>query len=157
MIFDIKNQSDVELLKLGIKAKGNIKVGLTSGCFDLFHSLHLTYLKRCRRLCDVLIVGVDSDDMVKSIKGLDRPIITEQQRVTLIGELTCVTAAFIMGDVHDLGRAIEFFDVRYLYKNDSFKSDEIIGRDKTEVVIVPDVKVHDSTTSIVKVLNAKPI
>lgn len=50
------------------------KIGYVSGIFDLFHHGHRKYLLECRSLCDFLIVGVDSDDRTKVLKGNSRPI-----------------------------------------------------------------------------------
>ncbi|WP_124409324.1 adenylyltransferase/cytidyltransferase family protein [Pseudomonas sp. R4-34-07] len=52
----------------------DLRVGYTSGVFDLFHEGHANYLNKCLELCDILIVGVDSDLKVKFNKGLGRPI-----------------------------------------------------------------------------------
>ncbi len=152
MLIDIYNGNDVEVISMAL-AKGNPKepkIGLTSGCFDLFHSLHLVYLKRCRRLCDFLIVGVDSDDLVKKFKGPDRPIVPEHQRVSIVSELSCVDVAFVMGSEYDLEKAIDKFFVTHMFKNQSFKPESIIGKDRVQVVTVPDVAQHDSTTGIIE-------
>lgn len=50
-----------------------MKIGLTNGCFDLFHEGHHHYLARCREQCDFLIVAVNSDASVKRLKGVTRP------------------------------------------------------------------------------------
>ncbi|MBG3014759.1 adenylyltransferase/cytidyltransferase family protein [Proteus mirabilis] len=51
-----------------------MNIGYTSGIFDLFHEGHENYLSTCKKLCDFLIVGVDSDYRTKQLKGNDRPI-----------------------------------------------------------------------------------
>jgi rfaE bifunctional protein nucleotidyltransferase chain/domain len=154
MLIDIYNANDVDIISNALSrdggTKADLKIGLTSGCFDLFHSLHLVYLKRCRRLCDFLIVGVDSDDLVKKFKGPERPIVPEHQRASIISELSCVDACFIMGSEFDLEKAINKFFVNCMFKNQNFKADEIIGRDQVEIVVVPDVAQHDSTTGIIE-------
>ncbi len=50
------------------------KMGFTNGCFDIIHSGHIQYLKDAKEKCDFLIVGLNSDVFVKSIKGESRPI-----------------------------------------------------------------------------------
>lgn len=61
---------------------GEMKVvGYTSGVFDLLHHGHISYLKKCSTLCDVLVVGVDADSMVKRRKGSLRPVQTSAVRV----------------------------------------------------------------------------
>lgn len=135
-------------LKGGYKAVP--KVGLTSGCYDLFHHLHLTYLQQCRRMCDILIVGVDADDLVRKTKGPERPVIPEHQRVMLINALQCVNIAFIMGSLEDWEIAIGAFHPAYLFKNTDFKPEDVVNPFNTEVVIIPDVFQPDSTTQIIK-------
>lgn len=61
--------------------------GLTSGCFDLCHVGHILYLQRCKLLCDELIVGVDSDELVRKTKGPRRLIISENERLDLVRNL----------------------------------------------------------------------
>jgi D-beta-D-heptose 7-phosphate kinase/D-beta-D-heptose 1-phosphate adenosyltransferase len=147
MIIDIKNTSDIDLLRAATEGK---KVGLTSGCYDLFHSLHLIYLTRCRRLCDILIVGIDSDDMVRAYKGDERPIVPEHQRLAVLAGLNCVQATFIMGELADFGRAVDCLGVNVIFKNQAFKVEDVIGRDKAQVIIIPDVGQHDSTSGIIE-------
>jgi D-beta-D-heptose 7-phosphate kinase / D-beta-D-heptose 1-phosphate adenosyltransferase len=147
MIFDIKNTTDLELLRTALQGK---EVGLTSGSFDLFHHLHLVYLLRCRRLCDVLLVGVDSNDLVSARKGPQRPLVPEHQRVAIVSALSCVHAAFIMGSVADFGAAVNQLGVRVLFKNQAFAGKEVLGADQARLVIIPDVTQHSSTSQLIE-------
>lgn len=58
-----------------------LAIGYTSGVFDLFHEGHENYLKECRKNCDLLIVGVDDDKLVKDRKGVQRPFQCQQLRM----------------------------------------------------------------------------
>ena len=145
MIFDIHNEADVEMVRRAIAGK---KVGLTSGSYDLFHNLHLVYLQRCRRYCDLLIVGVDSDDLVRSRKGKDRPLVPEHQRTAIVSALACVQAAYILGSVEGFGHAVDILRPEVILKNDEIK-EEILGSDKAKVIIIPDIVQHSSTTQII--------
>ena len=147
MIFDIKNEGDIDLLNRAVKGKN---VGLTSGSYDLFHHLHLVYLKRCRRYCDILIVGVDSDDLVKNRKGSHRPLVSEHQRVAIVSDLACVSAAFILGSVDDFREAVELLSPTVILKNNDFKEEEVLGRDKAKVIIIPDIIQYSSTSEIIE-------
>jgi len=156
MIFDIESASDRESI---MEICGPRAVGLTSGCFDLFHYLHLIYLQKCRRLCEYLIVGVDSDRLVRETKGENRPVIPEQQRVALVAALDCVDAVFVMDGLHDFSRALGLGPVQ-VYKNDAFTgkgSPQVVGlRDtKAELVIIPDVCMPDSTSRIIEEILAR--
>ena len=148
MIFDLKNEGDVELMNRAIR-KDKV-VGLTSGSYDLFHHLHLVYLKRCRRYCDILIVGVDSDDLVKNRKGPNRPLVPEHQRVAIVSDLSCVGAAFILGSVEDFEQAVKLLSPAFIFKNDEFKEEEVLGRDRAKAIIIPDIVQYSSTTEIIE-------
>jgi len=151
MIIDIRSTRDKDLISF--KFFGNSPViGLTSGCFDLFHPLHLTYLQKCKRLCDVLIVGVDADDFVRKNKGSGRPIISEHQRVMIVNALECVDITFIMGSLHDWEIACGTFHPTVLFKNSDFKPDAVINPYGTEVIIVPDVMQFESTSQIIQAI-----
>ena len=149
MIFDLKNESDVNLVNWAITIKGRV-VGLTSGSFDLFHHLHLEYLKRCRRHCDILIVGVDSDDLVRNRKGPNRPLVPEHQRVAIVSEMSSVGAAFILASVEDFKRAVDLLSPSVIFKNNDFKEEEVLGRDKAKVIIIPDIIQYSSTSQIIE-------
>lgn len=75
-----------DLRTLGVLHDGQ-RVGYTSGVFDLFHFGHVAYLEQCKKLCDVLVVGVDSDAMVKRNKSSNRPIEIESVRVRKVSEV----------------------------------------------------------------------
>ncbi len=157
MLIDIRSNRDHELIKLREKDHPHPIVGLTSGCFDLFHTLHLAYLQKCRRMCDVLIVGVDGDDAVRKAKGPHRPIVPEHQRAMLVNALECVDITFIMGSLEDWDRAIHALFPDKLFRNTDFKPEEVFNPLNSEVVIVPDVVTADSTSAIIQeILKRKP-
>lgn len=63
---------------------------VTNGCFDLLHLGHVTYLENARNLGDVLLVGVNSDDAVRQLKGPNRPVSPEFDRAAILAALQCV-------------------------------------------------------------------
>ncbi len=66
------------------------RIVLTNGCFDVLHAGHVAYLREAKSLGDILIVGLNCDEQVRSLKGNDRPIYCERDRAELLGELMCV-------------------------------------------------------------------
>lgn len=62
-------------------------IGFTNGCFDALHAGHMTFLRRARAACDLLIVGVNSDAGVRELKGPDRPLQSFEQRCAALAEL----------------------------------------------------------------------
>ncbi len=66
------------------------KVVSTSGCFDILHAGHVTYLDEARKMGDVLVVFLNSDSSVKSLKGETRPIVSQDERALVIAALESV-------------------------------------------------------------------
>jgi D-beta-D-heptose 7-phosphate kinase/D-beta-D-heptose 1-phosphate adenosyltransferase len=137
-------------------------VGLTSGTFDLFHDYHLRYLERCRRLCDVLVIGVDSDRSVKERKGPDRPALSEFQRVMLMDANKHVTFCFIQDSLDFFVEAAEILlpPNGVIFRNQEFEGREdevVIGESGAQVIIIPDIDEPNSTsiliTKVKKLLN----
>ena len=76
----------------------NKNIVTTNGCFDIMHVGHLHYLTKAKQLADILIVGINSDKSVKTIKGEFRPINNEIARAEMVSGLTCVDYTFIFDE-----------------------------------------------------------
>ncbi len=155
MLFDINDElaEGVIATYLECVRKDGKTIGLASGSFDLIHFQHVLFLARCRRMCDVLIVGVDSDELVRERKGEGRPIIYDSRRVVMVDALKPVTLAFIMGSIEDFGAVAKLTKPDIIFKNDAFlgREQEILGKEHAgRIVIVRDVVEHSSTTEIVR-------
>jgi D-beta-D-heptose 7-phosphate kinase/D-beta-D-heptose 1-phosphate adenosyltransferase len=74
------------------------RIVLTNGCFDLLHRGHVTYLSRAKALGELLVVGVNSDDGVRALKGPDRPINPLEDRVEVLSALSCVDLVVPFGE-----------------------------------------------------------
>ncbi len=72
-----------------LQAEGK-KLVFTNGCFDLLHVGHVRYLSAARKLGDRLIVAVNSDQSVKTLKGPKRPIVPEAERLEVLSALSCI-------------------------------------------------------------------
>ncbi|HVU62800.1 MAG TPA: D-glycero-beta-D-manno-heptose 1-phosphate adenylyltransferase [Phycisphaerales bacterium] len=131
------------------------RIVFTNGCFDVLHAGHLSLLRRAANEGDFLIVGVNSDDSVRRLKGkkdATRPINGERDRAELLGGLECVDAVVIFGEdtPAELIRAVQP-DV--LVKGAEYTKDKVVGADVVEgrggrVVLVEMVD-GKSTTAIV--------
>ena len=71
------------------KASGKVVVW-TNGCFDILHAAHVRILQQAKAFGDILVVGVNTDASVRLLKGSQRPVIPEQERVELLAALRCV-------------------------------------------------------------------
>ena len=80
-----------------LKKQGR-RIGFTNGCFDCCHLGHLTSLREAKRLCDVLVVGVNSDKWIRAHKGVGRPIQDEVTRTMLLASLECVDYVVVFDD-----------------------------------------------------------
>lgn len=78
--------SELKAVRSKLKAEGK-KVVFTNGVFDLIHAGHVDYLSKAKRLGDVLVVGLNSDDSVKRIKGDKRPILKQEERAFILSNL----------------------------------------------------------------------
>jgi D-glycero-beta-D-manno-heptose 1-phosphate adenylyltransferase len=80
------------------------KIVVTNGCFDILHAGHVTYLEAARAQGDLLLVGLNSDQSVRALKGSGRPINTASDRATVLSALHAVDAIVIFGET----RATDF-------------------------------------------------
>jgi rfaE bifunctional protein nucleotidyltransferase chain/domain len=74
------------------------KLVVTNGCFDILHLGHVTYLENARNFGDTLLVGVNSDDAVRGLKGAGRPVNSETDRATVLAALESVDGVCIFAD-----------------------------------------------------------
>src|SRR4051794_39785248 len=142
-----------------LRARGE-RIVFTNGVFDLLHVGHLRYLQHARSLGDALIVGLNSDQSVREIKGADRPITVEAERAEILQALTCVDAVVIFDEStpHALIQALQP-DV--LAKGADWAADAIVGRDIVEasggrVVRIPIEPGHSTTAILSKIRAAGP-
>ena len=80
-----------------MRANGTVIV-FTNGCFDVLHAGHVRYLTKAREMGDFLVIGLNSDDSVRRLKGNGRPINTEDDRAEVLDALRAVDAVTIFGE-----------------------------------------------------------
>lgn len=76
--------------------QGNQALVLVTGVFDVFHQEHLNFLQKAKAAGDVLLVGIETDERVKAIKGPDRPVNNEQTRLNHMQNIGIVDQAFLL-------------------------------------------------------------
>lgn len=132
--------------------KGGAKIALANGCFDLFHVGHIRYLSGAKQLADFLIVGINSDEQVRKLKGVNRPFMPENERAEIVSSLRCVDFVTIFDEptVTELLRALkpDFHAKGTDYTVDSVPEREIVRAYGGQTAIVGDPKDHSSTNLI---------
>lgn len=134
------------------------RVVFTNGCFDILHRGHVEYLYGARALGDALVVGVNTDDSVRRLKGAGRPVVPLEDRMYVLAGLACVDAVtpFAEDTPRDLIAALRP-DV--LVKGGDYAADEVVGAPEVreaggEVVILPFIEGR-STTAILQQLSGR--
>lgn len=132
------------------------KVVFTNGVFDILHRGHVEYLYGARELGDVLVVGVNTDDSVRRLKGPTRPVVPLEDRLYLLAGLGCVDAVtpFASDTPRELIAAL-LPDV--LVKGGDYRPDEIVGAGEVraaggEVVVLPFLAGRSTTRLMEKVI-----
>ncbi len=106
-------------------------VVFTNGCFDLLHAGHLHLLESAREQGDYLLVGVNSDDSVRRIKGPNRPVLPEEDRLRLLEALEPVDGVVLFSkDTPE--ELIAVLEPDVLVKGADYERDEIVGADLVE-------------------------
>lgn len=94
----VKTDSEMQSILDQARADGK-KVVTTNGCFDILHLGHLKMLEEAKAQGDVLVVGVNSDSSIKKLKGPQRPIRSEKERVQLVAALAVVDYAILFDEM----------------------------------------------------------
>ena len=127
-----------------------VKTVFTNGCFDILHRGHIELLRESKKLGGRLVVGLNSDESVKRLKGNDRPVNNQEDRKALLESLEWVDKVVIFDE--DTPRSvIENLRPDIITKGGDYTTETVVGNDLAEVVIIPLVG-NLSTTSIIEKL-----
>ncbi len=129
-------------------------VVFTNGCFDVLHSGHIEFLKFCKSQGDIVIVGLNSDNSVKAIKGPDRPINNQQDRAAVLAALEMVDYITVFDETDPLN-LIKTVKPDILVKGRDWEQKGVIGREFVEshggkVVLAPIVEGKSTSATIEK-------
>jgi rfaE bifunctional protein nucleotidyltransferase chain/domain len=132
------------------------KVVLANGCFDMLHVGHLRYLEHARALGDVLVVAINSDESMRGIKDPGRPILGQDERVSLVSALRCVDYV-VLFDEPDISRVLEILRPAVHAKGTDYTEETVPERDKVQayggtVRIAGDPKDHSTRGIIERIL-----
>lgn len=137
------------------------KVVFTNGCFDILHRGHVEYLEAAKEAGDKLIIGLNSDNSVRELKGSARPFQNEQDRRAILTALSCVDAVVVFDEDTPAELIAELLpDV--LIKGGDYDKDEIVGRDTVlanggEIIIIPFVEGASTSNIISRILSRKAL
>ena len=146
----IKSIDEITLLMKDLKARDK-RIVFTNGCFDLLHAGHISFLETAKSFGDVLILGLNSDRSVTSLKGKERPINIQTDRAYILAALEVVDYVVIFDEdtPYELIKAIK---PHTLVKGGDYKGKEIIGQDiADELKLVKFVDGKSSTQTIEKI------
>ena len=146
----IKTLIEIEVLSTKLKDKGK-KIVFTNGCFDILHAGHVRYLETAKSFGDILMVGVNSDKSVRTLKGETRPINSEQDRALLIASLEAVDYVIIFNEdtPYELINAIK---PHTLVKGGDYAGQKVVGQDLvSELRLVNFIEGKSTTRTIEKI------
>lgn len=131
------------------KAIEKYKSVFTNGCFDILHPGHVYLLEKCREAGDLLILGLNTDDSIKRLKGPERPYHRFDDRARVLAALEAVD--YIIGFDEDTPKTlIEAITPKVLVKGGDYTRATIVGADWVEshggeVIVIPTLKGHSTT------------
>jgi len=150
---------DELILRFAKQKRNGRKVVFTNGCFDLLHPGHIRTFEAARALGDILIVGLNSDLSVRTLKGPGRPVIPEQERAEILASIECIDAVTIFSDPTPQ-KVIAALLPDVLVKGGDWPDDQIVGRIEVEAsggrVARIDIVPGYSTTEILKKIHSLP-
>lgn len=149
----IKDWSDSQQITKAWQASGK-RVVFTNGCFDLLHVGHVSYLERAAELGDYLIIGVNDDDSVRRLKGLDRPMNSLLARSRVLAALQFVDLVTSFAEDTPLS-LIRLLRPDVLVKGGDYKPEDIVGASDVvgwggQVAVLDFVDGYSSTNYIKK-------
>lgn len=145
-----------ELIEIrNVLKKQNKKVVFTNGVFDILHAGHVDYLCKAKNFGDILILGLNSDDSVRRIKGEKRPIVPQKERAFVLSNLRCIDYITIFEEDTPY-EVIKKLVPDVLIKGGDWAKENIVGKDivensggKIETIEFTNIQ---STTNIIKTI-----
>lgn len=145
--------------RIAVERRARKRIVLANGCFDLIHVGHTRYLSAAREAGDFLVVGINSDQQVRKLKGGGRPFMPENERAELISGFRCVDIVTIFDEptVEELIRAIrpDIHAKGTDYTVDTVPERHIVVECGGKVMIVGDPKDHSSSTMLESMRSGK--
>ncbi|MBN2793008.1 MAG: D-glycero-beta-D-manno-heptose 1-phosphate adenylyltransferase, partial [Desulfuromonadales bacterium] len=126
----IRNREALAMLLERERQRGR-RIVFTNGCFDLLHVGHVKYLQAARRLGDLLVLGLNSDDSIRRLKGPNRPLISQDERAHILAALDCINHVVIFDEDTPL-ELIRLLRPDILVKGGDYTPEGVVGKDLVE-------------------------
>ena len=145
----IKTRGKLQKILHNLKRLGK-RIVFTNGCFDILHIGHVRCLEEAKKLGDILIVAINTDRSVRSIKGPSRPLVPEAERAEVLSALACVDYVVTFDEPDPLS-LISSLKPHVLVKGGDWTPEDVVGREVVEreggrVVIIPQVQGVSTST-----------
>ena len=128
-------------------------IGFTNGCFDLLHTGHISYLKSAKQKCDLLILGLNSDESIKKLKGKNRPIVEQKDRVEILSSFPFVDKIVVFEEATPI-KLIKKIKPNVIFKGKDYKKKDVVGFYESKKwqgkVILIDFVENKSTTNLIE-------
>ena len=146
---------DELIVRFDRRKRNGKRVVFTNGCFDLLHPGHIHSLEAARALGDYLIVGINSDETVRILKGPDRPVMPQTERAEILASLECVDAVVIFDELSPQ-KVVAALLPDVLVKGSDWPGNQIVGREEVEaaggrVVLIDNLPGYSSTEILEKI------
>ncbi|MBN1912855.1 MAG: D-glycero-beta-D-manno-heptose 1-phosphate adenylyltransferase [Candidatus Omnitrophica bacterium] len=123
----IKNPARLKCILEKLKAAGK-SIVFTNGCFDLIHYGHVKYLEEAKKKGDILVVALNSDSSIRKIKGKNRPLVNQKDRLRVVAALQSVDFVTLFHEDTPY-KIIKRLSPDVLIKGADWKIKDIVGRD----------------------------
>jgi D-beta-D-heptose 7-phosphate kinase/D-beta-D-heptose 1-phosphate adenosyltransferase len=139
-----------------LRAQGK-KIAFTNGCFDILHVGHIRYLREAKKTADVLVLALNSDSSVRSIKGEKRPVVGEQERAEIMAALEFIDFVTVFPEPTPL-ELINLLKPDVLIKGGDWPEEKVVGREEIRkwggrVAIIPEIEGKSTTNIVEKIKN----
>jgi len=154
----IATESNIEKIIADLKSQGK-KIAFTNGCFDILHRGHVEYLEQAKNHADILVLGLNTDNSVRRLKGSSRPYLKEQDRAYIVSRLEAVDVVCLFDEDTPL-ELLKKVRPDYLIKGGDYRLDQIVGRELVEsqggqVLTIPFIEGKSSTSIIDQIKTEK--
>ena len=149
----IKTWDEISSIINELKNKDR-KIIFTNGCFDILHIGHIKYLEKAKSFGDILILGLNSDDSIRRLKGMNRPINTQNDRAYILASLEVIDYLVIF-DEDTPFELINLIKPDVLVKGGDYEDKEVIGQDiAKELKLVKFIDGKSTTKTIERIQKA---